>query len=176
LIFGLLRPGDVFIESSHPEKSLWQESSSSWPSGPTGLLRPSASACTCGPAWRTAPLSPDGLCRETTPPTRPEGSGEKLSFSHRNFAPIAPSREPVIVGRPGLPLTSTIACQASQPALTTASHCSAHRRQSRAQPCLPGSHGHAATRRCCPQPRKECKAGERSRISLRVLCAFVPLW
>ena len=46
-------------------------------------------------------LSPDDLCRETAPPTRPESSGEKLSFSHRNFAPIAPSREPVIVGRPG---------------------------------------------------------------------------
>jgi len=86
--------------------------------GPTGPLPPSASACPCRPAWRTAPLSPDGLCRETTPSTRPESSGKKLSFSHRNFAPIAPSREPVIVGRPGLPPLSASACQASQPAQT----------------------------------------------------------
>jgi len=40
-----------------------------------------------------------------------------LSSELRGFAP---SREPVIVGRPGLPPTSTIACQASQPARTTA--------------------------------------------------------
>ncbi len=102
-------------KSSHPKSCLLRPGSS-WPSGPTGLPRPSASACTCGPAWRTAPLSPDGLCRETAPPTRPESSGEKIILSHRNFAPIAPSREPVISARPGLPpRAQALVRQASPP-------------------------------------------------------------
>jgi len=116
-------------KSSHPKSCLLRPGSS-WPSGPTGLPRPSASACTCGPAWRTAPLSLDGLCQETTPPMRPEGSGEKLSFSHRNFAPIAPSREPVISARPAL-----------LPSLTTSPPRLGPHGQARAQP------GHRARQR-----------------------------
>lgn len=42
-------------------------------------------------------LSPDDLCRETAQATRPEGSSEKLSYSHRNFVA---SRELVISARP----------------------------------------------------------------------------
>lgn len=47
----------------------------------------SPSACLeTRPAWRTAAAAPDGLWRETAPPARPVGAGEKLSFVHRNFA------------------------------------------------------------------------------------------
>ena len=48
---------------------------------------PGTSAClAAGPAWRTTAVALDGLCRETTPPARPEGYGEKVSVSHQNFA------------------------------------------------------------------------------------------
>jgi len=34
-----------------------------------------------GPAWRTTAFAPDGLCRETTPPARPDSSGQKNRHS-----------------------------------------------------------------------------------------------
>ena len=48
---------------------------------------PGTIACLpAGPVWRTAAVAPDGLCRGPSPPARPEGYGERLSFSHRIFA------------------------------------------------------------------------------------------
>ncbi|MEI6104816.1 MAG: hypothetical protein WCP70_12830 [Methanothrix sp.] len=48
----------------YPEKSLWQESSSTWPSGPTGLLP----SLTTSPQARTA--RPTGSCHERSPACR----------------------------------------------------------------------------------------------------------
>jgi hypothetical protein len=42
-------------------------------------------------------VATDGHCPRTAPQARPEGSREKLSFTHRNFAS---SREPLISARP----------------------------------------------------------------------------
>ena len=51
-----------------------------------------------------------------------------------------------------------------------------HRQRPRAQPCLPGSHGRAATGRCCPQPRKDDDSGDCQelflKVSVRPLCAL----
>jgi hypothetical protein len=61
----------------------------------------SQSACLpAWPAWRTAAFAPDGFCREPVPPARPEGYGEKLSISHRNFAASRLRVKSVISARP----------------------------------------------------------------------------
>jgi len=59
-----------------------------WPSGPTRPPAHLARALSWQPGspGRTMAVAPDGLCRETTPPARPEDHGEKLSFSHWSFA------------------------------------------------------------------------------------------
>jgi hypothetical protein len=76
----------------------------SWPTGPrdrSGSWLPGMSAClAAGPAWRTTAVAPDGLCRETSPPARPEGYGQKLSFYHRNFAASRLRVKSMISARP----------------------------------------------------------------------------
>jgi hypothetical protein len=65
---------------------------------------PGTSAClAAGPVLADDVCRPDGLCRETTPPARPEGYGEKLSFSHRIFAASRLRVKSVISARPAWP-------------------------------------------------------------------------
>ncbi|MFZ2470725.1 MAG: hypothetical protein WAW52_02160 [Methanothrix sp.] len=142
-------------------------------SGLTGLPRPRARACTlaCEPAWQTAAVSPDGLGLRAAPPTRPEGAGEKLSFSYRYFAA---SRETVISARlvpqherlPGNPSRPCdIAPSPDGPGPQAATSSSRNPCGAKARPC-----GCPAL---LPVACKDRQAGDRHES----LCqSFVPLW
>jgi len=98
------------------------------------------------------------------------GLWRKIVLFSSELRGFAPSREPVIVGRPGL-LPSLTTAQQARKARTTGSG------QEREPEAGQGSsRGRTATGRCCPQPRKDNDAGSCQelflKVSVRPLCAL----
>jgi hypothetical protein len=127
---------------------------------PAHLAR--ALAWQSGPPGRTAAVVQDGLCRETTPPARPEGYDEKLSFSHRIFAP---SREIRDLG----PTSSAHKRRTQEREPWT--------RDKDAAPSM-GLPGEASPQLAWIANRKDADIQEdiRRRVFVRPLCALCSLW